>query len=112
MTVASDGRSARTRYEVEQAYEPGPVSLVRCHLETGRTHQIRVHLLAIGHPVVGDDVYGDGRADPPAASGLGRLFLHAARLGFAHPVRGDHLAFEAPLPAELEGVLAGLDPMT
>jgi 23S rRNA pseudouridine1911/1915/1917 synthase len=109
MTVASDGRPARTRYELVRTYEPGPVSLVRCHLETGRTHQIRVHLLAIGHPVVGDDVYADGRPDPAPAAGLDRLFLHAAKLGFDHPVHGGHLAFESPLPDELESVLRALD---
>ena len=112
MTVASDGRPARTRYELERAYEPGPVGLLRCTLETGRTHQIRVHLLAIGHPVVGDDVYGDGRPDPEPAAGLDRLFLHAAHLGFDHPTRGDHIAFDSPLPADLDAVLTRFRPLT
>ena len=80
MTVASDGRPARTRYEVERVVRTrARRRCSRCTLETGRTHQIRVHLLAIGHPVVGDEVYGDGRPDPAPAAGLGRLFLHAAR---------------------------------
>jgi 23S rRNA pseudouridine1911/1915/1917 synthase len=107
MTVASDGRPARTSYEVEQAYPEG-VALVRCRLETGRTHQIRVHLLAIGHPVVGDDIYGDGRRPPASLAGLDRIFLHATRLGFDHPVTGEHLAFDSPLPADLAAALATL----
>jgi 23S rRNA pseudouridine1911/1915/1917 synthase len=107
MTVASDGRPARTAYEVVEAL-PAGVALVRCRLETGRTHQIRVHLLAIGHPVVGDDIYGDGRRAPAPLGSLDRLFLHATRLGFDHPVTGEHLVFDSPLPADLAGPLAAL----
>jgi len=108
MTVASDGRPARTAYEVEQAFAADGAALVRCRLETGRTHQIRVHLLAIGHPVVGDDVYGDGRRPPEALASLDRIFLHATRLGFDHPVTGERLAFDSPLPAELSTALGAL----
>jgi len=82
-------------------------------LETGRTHQVRVHLAAIGHPVVGDDRYGRGAARPPALTaglGAGRLFLHAARLSLDHPATGARLVFEAPLPADLEAVLRSLGP--
>ncbi len=105
MAVSARGREARTRYEIERAYaRPEEVTLLRCRLETGRTHQIRVHLAAIGHPVVGDRRYGGQRQSLP----LARPFLHAARLGFAHPITGKSLAFTSPLPAELEAVLAGL----
>ena len=77
-------------------------SLVRCRLETGRTHQIRVHLRAISHPVVGDRDYDGGRPglDP------GRPFLHAAELRFRHPITDEPMAFESPLPADLTETLA------
>jgi 23S rRNA pseudouridine1911/1915/1917 synthase len=105
MTVASDGRPARTAYRVEQQLSDD-VALLRCRLETGRTHQIRVHLQAIGHPVVGDDVYGDGRRAPAPFDELGRLFLHASGLGFDHPVTGERLTFTSPLPGDLAEALA------
>jgi len=105
MAVVADGREARTRYEVERSYdEPAATSLVTCRLETGRTHQIRVHLAAIGHPVVGDDRYHgirQGLACP-------RPFLHAEALGFRHPVTGEAVELTSPLPADLAAVLAGL----
>jgi 23S rRNA pseudouridine1911/1915/1917 synthase len=104
MTVREGGKPARTEYEVRAVYD-GPVcSLIECRLETGRTHQIRVHLAAIGHPVVGDGTYGGAR-DQLA---LDRPFLHAAVLGFAHPVTGESLRFEEPLPPELQEVLDSL----
>ena len=81
------------------------VSLLDLKLETGRTHQIRVHLNAIGHPVVGDATYGGARDSLP----LARPFLHAASLAFDHPVTGERLQFDDPLPAELQAVLAGLE---
>jgi 23S rRNA pseudouridine1911/1915/1917 synthase len=81
------------------------VALLECRLESGRTHQIRVHLAAIGHPVVGDVAYG-GRSG--ADLGLGRPFLHATTLGFDHPVDGRDLTFESPLPVELARVLDAL----
>lgn len=102
MTVTERGRSAVTHYTVERRFEdPRPVALVRCRLDTGRTHQIRVHLRAIGHPVVGDRDYDGGRPgiDP------GRPFLHASELRFAHPVTGELVAVESPLPVELVRVL-------
>ncbi len=90
----------------------GGVSLVRLHIATGRTHQIRVHLSEHGHPVVGDDLYGGVRARIPPAlaalSGLERPFLHAARLTLSHPASERRLTFEAPLPAELSSILADL----
>jgi 23S rRNA pseudouridine1911/1915/1917 synthase len=105
MAVSNRGREARTRYEVVRTFdEPAPVALLTCRLETGRTHQIRVHLQAIGHPVVGDSRYDGWREAIP----LPRPFLHAARLAFAHPVTGEPLAFTAPLTSDLEAVLATL----
>jgi 23S rRNA pseudouridine1911/1915/1917 synthase len=106
MTVTERGREARTGYEVHRRWPDPGCSLLRCRLETGRTHQIRVHLAAIGHPVVGDDTY-DGGAKRPVA--VPRLFLHATRLAFTHPVTGAELVFDSPLPADLAAVLDGLD---
>jgi 23S rRNA pseudouridine1911/1915/1917 synthase len=105
MVVSQNGREARTHYTVERTYDhPVLVSLLRCVLETGRTHQIRVHLAAIGHPVVGDDRY---RGTRPGLH-VGRPWLHAANLRFAHPRSGEELAFESPLPDDLVAVLDGL----
>jgi 23S rRNA pseudouridine1911/1915/1917 synthase len=102
MEVRAEGREARTRYEV---IAPGPdVALLRCQLETGRTHQIRVHLAAIGHPVVGDTVYGGGAPAPPAT----RPFLHAQALTLDHPVTGKRCSFDAELPDDLAAALGGL----
>jgi 23S rRNA pseudouridine1911/1915/1917 synthase len=103
MTVASSGREARTGYEVVRTFsEPAALSLLRCQLETGRTHQIRVHLSAIGHPVVGDVRYG-GKHQPLAD--VPRFFLHAEHLAFDHPSTGERLAFDAALPPDLQAVL-------
>lgn len=104
MAVRDSGREARTEFAVVEAFDPPAVSLLECRLETGRTHQIRVHLAAIGHPVVGDAVYGGDRSSLP----LRRPFLHAAALAFEHPVTGEPLRFEEPLPDDLEQVLASL----
>lgn len=105
--VVLDGKPAVTRFEVvgRGAVPIGDggvreVSLVVCRLETGRTHQIRVHLRHAGAPIVGDPVYG-GRGELAAALGLDRPFLHAARLWLLHPVGGAPLDVEAPLPVEL-----------
>jgi 23S rRNA pseudouridine1911/1915/1917 synthase len=107
MAVRADGRPARTRYEVRARWtEPTAVSRLECGLETGRTHQIRVHLAAIGHPVVGDVRYGGVRSTVPVE----RPFLHAARLGLRHPRTGDSLEFESALPEDLEAVLEVLGP--
>jgi len=105
--VLPDGREAVTDYRVlEQFAHPsgpaaGDYTLVEAEPKTGRTHQIRVHLAAIGHPVVGDRVYGRRRTHLP----LSRQFLHAWRLEFVHPHSGQRLEFETPLPAELSAVL-------
>jgi 23S rRNA pseudouridine1911/1915/1917 synthase len=83
-------------------------------LETGRTHQIRVHLSKLGHPIVGDRLYTDRRARPAPPAGrsavaqLDRILLHARRLGFIHPVTGEALTFERPAPAMFDRVLAVL----
>jgi 23S rRNA pseudouridine1911/1915/1917 synthase len=106
MAVSERGREARTRYEVVQRWPDPGCALLRCRLETGRTHQIRVHLAAIGHPVVGDDTYDGGRRRPVAVP---RLFLHATRVAFDHPVTGEPLAFESRLPPDLQAVLDSLD---
>ena len=104
MAVRDAGRPARTEYEVDEAFSEPVTSLLHCRLETGRTHQIRVHLSAIGHPVVGDGTYG-GKRDSLA---LDRPFLHAAELAFDHPGTGEPVAFVSPLPPELTAVLARL----
>jgi 23S rRNA pseudouridine1911/1915/1917 synthase len=106
MAVSVTGREARTSYEVQRVFaEPVEAALVACKLETGRTHQIRVHLQAIGHPVVGDPRYRGRRAALPCP----RPFLHAHRLAFDHPGTGGRVSFEAPLPADLADVLGGLE---
>jgi 23S rRNA pseudouridine1911/1915/1917 synthase len=105
MAVTERGKPAVTDYVVLDTFdEPAPVTLVQCKLHTGRTHQIRVHLRAIGHPVLGDDRYGGRKASVPVP----RLFLHAATLGFTHPRTGEPMSFDSPLPADLATVLAGL----
>ncbi len=104
MAVREGGRQARTRYTVERTFTESGVSLLRCSLETGRTHQIRVHLAAIHHPVVGDPAYGGIRSGVEIA----RPFLHAATLAFAHPVTGEPRQFASPLPPDLVRVLEQL----
>jgi 23S rRNA pseudouridine1911/1915/1917 synthase len=106
MGVQAGGRSARTGYQVEARYQqPVPTTLLRCRLETGRTHQIRVHLSSIGHPVVGDERYGLKRVEGGLSLPPGRVFLHAAVLAFDHPVSHQRLSFFSPLPEDLAGVL-------
>ena len=104
MAVREAGKEARTGYEVLTQYEHPVCAFVECRLETGRTHQIRVHLAAIGHPVVGDGTYGGDRH--PLRPG--RPFLHAHTLAFDHPVTGERLEFSDPLPPELMAVLSPL----
>lgn len=101
--VRRDGQPARTRYQVNQRFDrPMPATLVTCRLETGRTHQIRAHFQAVGHPVVGDERYG-GRVPPGVV--LDRPFLHAAALAFPHPRTGEVLSFNSELPVDLVAVL-------
>jgi 23S rRNA pseudouridine1911/1915/1917 synthase len=104
MVVREGGREARTVYEVVREFDEPLVTLLECRLETGRTHQIRVHLAAIGHPVVGDSAYRGARPALP----LPRPFLHATALAFSHPVSSEPMRFEEPLPDELETLLTGL----
>lgn len=105
MAVAAGGREARTRYTViDRLGGDRSYTLAECRLETGRTHQIRVHMAAIGHPVAGDARYGGARPGLP----LTRPFLHAHRLAFDHPATGDRVSFEAPLPVDLASLLANL----
>jgi 23S rRNA pseudouridine1911/1915/1917 synthase len=114
MAVRGDGREAVTHYRIERRL--GALTLVRARLETGRTHQIRVHLAHIGHPLVGDPVYGGRRRLPPGAGpaaiaaleGFRRQALHAARLSFAHPSGGKAVVFEAPLPDDMARLLEAL----
>jgi 23S rRNA pseudouridine1911/1915/1917 synthase len=123
--VRHEGKRAVTHYRVVETFGPlqgeattkkrqrreapdddaqAGAALLRLTLETGRTHQIRVHCAAIGHPIVGDPVYGAGHPD----SGIERQALHAARLRFVHPVSGTPLSFEAPWPADLAALVARL----
>ncbi len=102
MTITTiDSREARTHFRVLQRFERHTLLLLE--LETGRTHQIRVHLQAIKHPVVGDTTYGPGNVRRGIA--LKRQFLHAYQLELAHPITGEPLKFEAPLPGDLQAVL-------
>ncbi|MCB0989942.1 MAG: RluA family pseudouridine synthase [Acidimicrobiales bacterium] len=104
MAISYDGKPARTHYqELAHFDDPIEASHVECHLETGRTHQIRVHLAAIGAPVMGDVTYGR-----PDSFGAGRVMLHAASLAFEHPSSGDVVRFDSPLPADMVAVLARL----
>lgn len=113
MAVVPAGRGALSLYKVRRSFKS--FTLLDVELKTGRTHQIRVHLSWLKHPVVGDEVYGGGRDKTvqdvrlrAAIRKLQRQFLHAERLGFRHPVSGESLQFVAPLPVELENLLAEL----
>jgi 23S rRNA pseudouridine1911/1915/1917 synthase len=99
--VATGSREARTHFRVLERFPRHTLLLLQ--LETGRTHQIRVHLKAIGHPVVGDATYGSGNVI--RGSKLQRQFLHSYQLQFTHPLSGQELQFEIPLPADLQDVL-------
>lgn len=113
------GRHAVTRARLLQRFGvPGAVSLLECWLETGRTHQIRVHMAHVGHGLIGDQTYGGRRkisakALPPVAldalAAFPRQALHAAVLGFTHPIRGEQLRFEAEMPADMGSLIATLD---
>ncbi len=107
MAVSEHGRAARTHYRVLERY--ARASLLECSLDTGRTHQIRVHLQSIGHPLVGDPVYraGRGAAAGPLAD-FKRQALHAYRLGLVHPQSGKPMQWEAPLPEDMRQLLNSL----
>ena len=116
------GKPARTRYRMQERYgnpERPFASLIECRLETGRTHQIRVHLAHIGHPLIGDSVYGRARNVPraktvaeggafSAAADFPRQALHARVLGFKHPTSQKQMRFEAPWPADFARLIASL----
>ncbi len=107
MAVTEHGRAARTHYRVLERY--AAATLLECSLDTGRTHQIRVHMQSIGHPLVGDPVYRAGRgiAAGPLAS-FKRQALHAYRLGLMHPLSGAPMQWEAPVPADMRELLREL----
>ncbi len=119
MAVLKEGKGKRavTHFRVLQRFgsEAGAVSLVECRLETGRTHQIRVHLASLGHPLLGDDTYRGRRAAPAGdarltqlIAGLGGVALHAAGLAFTHPATGAPLDFACPLPDRIGQILSHL----
>ena len=109
MAVVARGKPARTRYAVEAAWEER-AALVRCTLETGRTHQIRVHLAHRGWPVIGDPVYGRRAADLPGIPA--RQALHAYALGFTHPTTGARLRFQSDLPNDIADLIRNLGTAT
>ena len=104
MAVVAKGRPARTHVDIVERF--GTATLLRCRLETGRTHQIRVHLAAIGHPLLGDPAYG-GRKEFSAPA-FARQALHAARLGLVHPATREAMAWESPPPADLAELIRAL----
>lgn len=103
MAVAGNGRPALTRYAVVERF--AKTTLLECRLETGRTHQIRVHMAHIGHALVGDPVYGGRRPPDPAWEGFGRQALHAFRLGLVHPDSGRYMQWDVPMAADLAALL-------
>ncbi|HHI81757.1 MAG TPA: RNA pseudouridine synthase, partial [Rhizobiales bacterium] len=113
--VRTGGRHAVTHYSVDEVL--GPASLVTCTLETGRTHQIRVHMAHTGHPLVGDKVYGSGfqssarklsEGGKKALEKLSRQALHACKLGFVHPKSGARMNFESALPDDIKALIQQL----
>jgi 23S rRNA pseudouridine1911/1915/1917 synthase len=124
MTIRAGGREAITHWRVLERYPDAKgnplASMIECHLETGRTHQIRVHLASIGHPLIGDDVYGPGFRTKTALLGpeaklavdtLGRQALHAYLLVVQHPITGQKLEFRSELPADLARLHDNLTPL-
>ena len=114
MAVVRGGRNALTLYRVRRSFQR--FTLLDVELKTGRTHQIRVHLAWLKHPVVGDETYGGGRDNTiqdarlrARIRNLNRHFLHAEKLGFTHPATGEFVKFESPLPAELSELLLAAD---
>ena len=116
--LASGGKPSLTRYRVTRSLSGGAAALVECRLATGRTHQIRVHMTEIGHPLIGDPLYGGAtkarlaRLDPAAAEAaraFPRQALHAATLGFTHPESGERLRFVTNLPHDIEQLIHSLE---
>ncbi len=108
IVAADNGRHAVTHVQVVKQFARW--ALLTCRLETGRTHQIRVHLSSLGHPVAGDPVYGVKNDSLAKKYALKGQLLHAATLGFVHPESGEYMEFHAPLPAHFQKVLDGLEP--
>ncbi len=104
--VKSGGKEARTHYAVQERL--GKCTLLECRLETGRTHQIRVHLASIGHPLVGDPTYGRAKSGDPRLDAFPRQALHAWRLSLRHPQNGEEMGWESPLPADFARLLEDL----
>ncbi len=104
--VARNGKRAVTRYAVKRVFQDA--CLIEATIETGRTHQIRVHLAHLGHPIIGDPLYGSHSRDRAIADCPARQMLHAARLAFAHPVSGKPLAFSKPPPPDMQALIATL----
>ena len=108
VSVTENGLASHTVFRLEQAWPE--FSLLEAELKTGRTHQIRVHLAHLGFPIAGDDKYGDfARNKRLAKQGLKRMFLHACKTVIVHPLSGETIAFEAPLPSELQSFIERLD---
>jgi 23S rRNA pseudouridine1911/1915/1917 synthase len=106
MAVVAGGRTALTRYEVRERL--GAATLLECRLATGRTHQIRVHMAHLGHPLVGDPVYGSKRTADPRLENFHRQALHAFRLGLIHPAREETMTWFSPLPPDFFALLETL----
>ena len=109
IAIIAGGKRAVTHYRTEQRL--ADAALVECRLETGRTHQVRVHMASIGHALLGDPVYGRARGAAKAlleTLGFKRQALHAVRLGFTHPVTGEKLAFDSPMPADMQELFSRL----
>jgi 23S rRNA pseudouridine1911/1915/1917 synthase len=106
MAVVSRGREARTHYRVRERF--AVATLLECRLETGRTHQIRVHMTSIGHPLVGDSVYGKRKSSDRRLDRFARQALHAWRLSLVHPANGDIMSWESSLAADFASLLEDL----
>lgn len=107
MAVVPNGREAVTHYMIEHHYVD--CTRVRCRLETGRTHQIRVHMAHLGHPLVGDPVYGRKRCGNPLLDVFPRQALHAQRLALVHPTTGETVSWQAPVPADMSELFRAID---
>jgi len=106
MALVPSGKSARTEIDRLARFDGG--DLLRCKLHTGRTHQIRVHLSSVGHPVMGDDTYGGGGGRRVTGLPAGRHALHAASLRLLHPITGELMAFRSPLPADMDAAVRAI----